>query len=198
MNDTNTVIAPWYKQPWLWFILAPLIAVFIYGTTFLYLSIVTHDGIVKEDYFKKAKAIELDPTRIERTKELGLEGDMRFDFLTGGIRLNLVGDTSAMPDTLNLEIIHPAHRKYDRSVLLKKVTDGQYVASLSSPIVGIRYLSLAPIAENPEWALNARINTLPDTEEIDNENNSEVKKQPRIAATEPALPQYTVAFTANH
>ncbi|MGB0733483.1 MAG: FixH family protein [Pontibacterium sp.] len=197
MNDKNTVIAPWYKQPWLWFILAPLIAVFIYGTSFLYLSIITHDGVVKEDYFKIAKAFHLDPTRVKNTEALGLKGEMQFDFVTGDIRLALQGEPSAMPDTLYLDIIHPAHRKYDRALNLRKITDGQYVASLTSPIVGIRYLALTPRVTDAEWALHAKINTLPDTEEIDNENNSEVKKAPRVAATEPALSRYTVSFTPN-
>jgi hypothetical protein len=58
MTDIPEALKPWYKQPWLWFILAPLFAVIIFATSYAYLSVVTFDGMVKGDYAKSAKSFK--------------------------------------------------------------------------------------------------------------------------------------------
>ncbi len=155
MTD-QTPQAPWYKQPWLWFILAPLIAVFIYGFTFLYLSIVTMDGLVKDDFYKVARNHVLDPSRVEAAQRMGIGANLMLDNLTGDLMLNFKTNQNTPPDTLSLSIIHPTHQKYDQSITLKRVPGSMaYTGSLQAELKGKRYLLLEPSSE--EWRLRAEI-----------------------------------------
>lgn len=157
MNTSNkTPPGPWYKQPWLWFILAPLIAVVIYGTFFLYLSIVTHDGIVKDDMYKVARGHFVDTSRAEAARELGITGQLRLDNLTGDLSLNFISGQSERPEFLNLSIIHPTHQQYDQNITLKQVPGSNaYLGSLKTSLKGKRYLILED--DTKAWRLRAEI-----------------------------------------
>lgn len=156
MSNSNPAIAPWYKQPWLWFILAPLIAVFIYGFTFLYLSIVTHDGVVKDDYYKVARGYNVDSERAKYTRELGMKGSIKMDLLTGDIVLQLDGKLQEKPTFLHLDIIHPTHKNYDQSITLKQQPGTfAYLGSLTGNLLGKRYLAITP--EDKVWRLRTEI-----------------------------------------
>lgn len=156
MSNSNEAIAPWYKQPWLWFILSPLIAVFIYGTSYLTLSIVTHDGVVKEDHYKVARGYYKDSTRFKQAKELGVSAELTVDNLTGDLVLKLQGKLDQSDDTLELELIHPTHQKYDTTITLQSIAGTQvYRGNLPSPIKGKRYAMLG--AGENGWQIQAEI-----------------------------------------
>ena len=164
MNTHTTPIAPWYRQPWLWFILAPLIAVFIYASIFMYIAVTTSDGIVKEDYYKVARGMNIDTSKSDAARGLGLEGVLKFDTLTGDINLRLSGILTEFPQRLNLNIIHPTHQKFDQILTLKSVDGrGIYSGSLNAGLIGKRYLSLSPTDES--WQLRQEI-TPPYTEQL--------------------------------
>ncbi|MCO4756864.1 MAG: FixH family protein [Oceanospirillaceae bacterium] len=178
MSKENPAIAPWYKQPWLWFILAPLIAVFIYGFAFLYISIVTHDGIVKDDYYKQARGYHVDDTRQQYTRELGLEGDLKFDLLTGDVVVQLKGDLSPLPEFLTLGIIHPTHKNYDQTLTLRhQPGTPNYLGSLKGRILGKRYMTLTPADET--WRLRAEISV-----GADQAKNSDAPVKATLSASE--------------
>lgn len=156
MNNENEAVAPWYKQRWLWFILSPLIAVFFYGTFFLYLSIVTADGVVKDDYYKVARGIELDSSKAEAAQAANLAADLTIDNLTGDVVLNITGSLAQWPELLEIEVIHPTHKKYDLSLQAKVVPGSQmYRANLNAPIKGKRYITISPIDQS--WRLRKEI-----------------------------------------
>ncbi|MFC6673592.1 FixH family protein [Marinobacterium aestuariivivens] len=157
MKQDSPAIAPWYKQPWLWFILAPVIASMIYGTTFLYLSIVSADGVVKDDYYKVARGLEIDNSRSERARALDLAGSLLIDEVTGDIGLTLNGTLSDDLAELEMDIIHPTHKKYDQKVRLRRL-DGsnRYSGNLQSQLGSAkRYLVIQPLDQ--EWTLRAEV-----------------------------------------
>lgn len=155
-TNTNEAIAPWYKQPWLWFILAPLIAVFIYGTAYLVLSIVTHDGIVKEDHYKIARGYHKDSSRLEAAKKMNLSAQMTLDNLTGDLVIQLSGNLDKRYETLELELVHPTHQKYDAVITLQSLVGSQvYRGNLPSPIKGKRYATLS--APGEIWQIRAEL-----------------------------------------
>ncbi|MGB2131339.1 MAG: FixH family protein, partial [Marinobacterium sp.] len=91
MNTHDQAPAPWFKQPWLWFILAPLFAVFIYASIFIYAAITTSDGIVKEDHYKVARGMNIDTSRLDNAQARQITADLRMDMLTGDVNLRLAG-----------------------------------------------------------------------------------------------------------
>lgn len=156
MNTHANTPAPWFKQPWLWFILAPLIAVFIYASIFIYVAITTSDGVVKEDYYKIARGMNIDTSKADMAQQLELMGALRLDTLTGDINLSLSGAIETYPTELHLNIIHPTHQKYDQILTLRSVDGkGLYVGSLEGMISGRRFLSLSPTDES--WQLRQEI-----------------------------------------
>lgn len=143
MTDQSS--APWYKQPWLWFILAPLIATLLYSTVYITASIVTHDGVVLEEYSKKAKAFHEDKSKIRAAAGLGLNGSLRFDLLTNDITVALNSSQGAeLPDQLQLTIGHPTKSSLDIQVALRELTPGNYVGELKGTLKGRKTLIIGP------------------------------------------------------
>ncbi|WP_420554174.1 FixH family protein [Neptuniibacter marinus] len=155
-SEDNTPIAPWYRQPWLWFILAPIIAVVIYGTSFLYLSIITHDGIVKDDMYKVARGHFVDKSHSEAAKALGVSGTLELDNATGDLMIHFRSNQTEKPKHLTLSIVHPTHQQYDQNIMLKQVpSTNSYTGSLQTSLKGKRYLILED--DSASWNLRAEI-----------------------------------------
>ncbi|GGO75787.1 membrane protein [Marinobacterium nitratireducens] len=155
MQQDQLATAPWYKQPWLWFILAPVIASVISGGTFLYFSIVSADGIVKDDYYKVARGFNLNTEPLENAQRLGLSGDLLIDDVTGDIALTLAGALPADLEQLELEVVHPTHQQYDQLITLRRLAGSdRFSGNLQKPLhQGKRYLLLRPAGH--EWNLRA-------------------------------------------
>jgi hypothetical protein len=156
MTDAQDAIKPWYKQPWLWFLLIPLIAVFIYGFVFLYLSIVTMDGVVKDDYYRIARGYEVNSEKNQNAIEHNLTAEVRMDDVTGDVQVVMKGDFEQWPATLTLDVVHPTHQQYDQAITLKALP-GQAIYSgfLTSELKGKRFLFLFP--EDQAWHLRQEI-----------------------------------------
>ena len=156
MNTHEQAPAPWFKQPWLWFVLAPLFAVLIYASIFVYVAVTTSDGVVKEDYYKVAHGMNIDTSRADRARELQVQADLKLDMVTGDANLRLNSLLNSYPDQLRLSIIHPTHQKYDQILTLRSVDGkGLYATSLQGTITSKRYLSLTPIDDS--WQVRLEI-----------------------------------------
>jgi len=166
MTEENEVIAPWYKQPWLWFILTPLIAVFIYGFSFLYLSIVTMDGVVKDDYYRIARGYEVKSEKNQRALDQNIEAQVKLDTITGDVMVSLSGNLNPAPASLTLDIVHPTHQKYDQAITLKAIgAQNLYTGSLTGKITGKRFLFLFPADES--WHLHEEMQPPYDQKTVD-------------------------------
>ncbi|MGB1238256.1 MAG: FixH family protein [Pseudomonadales bacterium] len=147
---------PWYKQPWLLFALTPLVATVIVGTSWLVISIISADGIVKDDHYKIAKGYFRDPSKLQLAFDKQISADINLDNLTGDITLNLSGQFETYPKLLTLDVVSPTHQKYDANISLKQVADQPfYIGSLPGPLKGKRYLILNP--EDNSWRLRTEI-----------------------------------------
>lgn len=155
MNTHEQATAPWFKQPWLWFVLAPLFAVFIYATIFMYIAVTTSDGVVKEDYYKVARGMNIDTSRADQALKLEVAADLKLDRVTGDVNLNLRGLFDSYPEQLHLNIIHPTHQKYDQLLTLRSVDGkGLYAGSLQGKISSKRFLALSPLDSSWQVRLN--------------------------------------------
>ena len=155
-EDEIQAAKPWYKQPWLLFILTPIFAVVFYGFGFLYLSIVTMDGVVKDDYYRIARGYELNTEKNQNAIDQKIVAELNLDDVTGDIMIKLNGQLTNVPEFLTLDIVHPTHQKYDQVVTLKAIGSQQlYSGSLANPLKGKRFLFLFPPDEN--WHLRTEI-----------------------------------------
>ena len=156
-SATGLPIAPWHKQPWLWFLLAPLIAVFFYGTSYAYLSVVTFDGMVKGDYAKTAKHFNQDSSRLDKALAMGMNAEITLDKITGDLRLELTSTPAITSPTLLLEVVHPTMETLDQPLTLALRPDGAYYGSLNKTIDGKRYLHLTD--SDQSWRISREIQT---------------------------------------
>ncbi len=156
-NANTEANRPWYRQPWLWFLLTPLIAVFIFGTSYAYLSVVTFDGMVKGDYAKSAKSFNIDNSRLRQAAILGLQGGLVIDPVTGDLRLTLNATNEFLDPQLMLQVIHPTMENWDQDLILAKRPDGNYYGTLSKGIEGRRYLHLMDQANS--WRMMTEVST---------------------------------------
>ncbi|RTE67642.1 hypothetical protein EH243_01460 [Amphritea opalescens] len=149
---TDQDIGPWYKQPWLWFILAPLIATVLYSTVYITASVVTNDGVVLEEYTKSAKSFHEGSSLKEAAQALGLNGTLRFDTVAGDINLELLSSTDAsLPAQLKLVIGHPTKASLDINVTLNQIRPGYYGGELQSVLKGNKRLIISPL--DKQWEL---------------------------------------------
>ncbi len=149
---TEQPIGPWYKQPWLWFIIAPLIATVLYSSVYITASIVTNDGVVLEEYTKKAKSFHEDNRLKEAAARLGLSATLRFDTITGDINLELSSSKNEpLPEQLQLTIGHPTKASLDVTTTLRQLKPGHYVGELQTTLNGNRKLIISPA--DKQWQL---------------------------------------------
>ena len=58
--NTHKLKKPWYREPWVWLMIALPASAVVGGIITIYLAVSTSDGLVVDDYYKRGKAINLD------------------------------------------------------------------------------------------------------------------------------------------
>ncbi|HAS4590936.1 TPA: hypothetical protein I6878_003406, partial [Vibrio cholerae] len=66
------MVKPWYKQFWPWFLIILPLTVVIWTVVTVIVFANNSVSLVTEDYYKKGKGINIDLTKINVAKELGL------------------------------------------------------------------------------------------------------------------------------
>ncbi|MEH6386618.1 MULTISPECIES: FixH family protein [Pseudomonas] len=148
-------IQPWYKQFWPWFIISILGLSVVLGLGLLYVSIINQDSMVRDNYYKEGRAINMHLGRDHMAEELNLSAEFSIDELTREISLELDGDLDVAPSELKFDIMSPTHAERDRTVTLRRVGARQYAGQLESPLEGRHYVDLSDplLAGDDGWRL---------------------------------------------
>ena len=114
----------------------PLIVV-IAGFITAWLAIESNDGLVEDNYYKVGLAVNQQLHQKKLAAELGLRADLSFVEPGNQVRVVLSGlQPAAMPDSLQLKLIHPTRKGEDQQLQLQH-EGKQYVAQLPAlPSVG--------------------------------------------------------------
>lgn len=153
MNQENTV-APWFKQPWLWFILSPILAAMTVG--FIMLSVAINqqriDPPLDREFVRDGRGYAVDESLALKAQELGLYGELRIDLESGQAILTMQGDLSDDLGEIELHIKVGANQNLDHVVKLKRIqTLNQFNGSLVSPITArSTFILLSP---EEEWKM---------------------------------------------
>ncbi|AFP31335.1 FixH family protein [Marinobacter sp. BSs20148] len=143
----ETPVAPWYRQPWFWFLtIAPLAAI-TWSMTMLVVAVNMEDSMVSDDYSKEGRGINLELARDDKATELKLAADIQFN----GRQLSL--DLTSTEDFpyLVLNLFHPTLDKYDRVLQFRRESAGHYTAQMNENIEGRWYYDLR--GPTNEWRL---------------------------------------------
>lgn len=141
---------PWYREPWVWLIIAlPMTAVI--GSMFtIYLAVSTADGLVVDDYYERGKAINLDLARDAAGARYRLKASIDIDLRDNRVQLLLESATAELPKTLTFSLLHPTQAGFDQVLTLQHTGDGVYSGSIDEVARGNWYLQL----EADDWRLS--------------------------------------------
>lgn len=152
-NPTASDSQPWYRQPLVWMIIAIPMSSVLVGMLMLVVSVLTYDGLVADDYYKRGVQINRVLARDERARELGMSASLRMD--AGGTRVELESSSRgfSMPPRLSLKFSHSTRAGLDKQLTLNALAAGDYAGPVVTLQPGRWYLELG----NDEWRLTDAI-----------------------------------------
>lgn len=157
---------PWYRQRWPWLLMVPPLAAVIGGIVTIVLAVRSNDGMVADDYYKRGLAINVELSRSQRARELGLLAEVRATGESAGdsVQVRLTGERALPAEAaLRIRLVHPGRSGADRVAVLSRVSaeaDGRgaeyrgawdEAAELHVPV------AWRVVLEGREWRLDAGI-----------------------------------------
>jgi hypothetical protein len=157
--NTQKPKTPWYREPWVWLMIAlPMTAVI--GSMFtIYLAVTTSDGLVVDDYYKRGKAINRDLARDAAAARYQLRAIIDLDLRSNYMQLQLESATAVLPELLTFSLLHPTQPGHDQVIVLQHAGDGSYSGGIDEVSRGNWYLQL----EADDWRLSGSMQ-VPQTE----------------------------------
>lgn len=158
-QDSNA----WYREPWLWFVLAPLILVVFASIITVSIAFNTADDVVVDNYYREGRMLTQDFTADEYANTLGLNGKLSFQ--PGWVSFTL--NNTAFSQDLILLISHPAKAALDRSIKLRRISAGYYKNAYDGDLVGRWYLRLSAYRDTNElWRMHGEIDLAQNTDTV--------------------------------
>lgn len=150
----DTVKRPWYRTPYVWMLIGIPFSAVIMGGFLLYFAITTDDGLVKDDYYKQGKEINLVIRRDRAATELGLYGKLHLEQTEATVKLTLASHKkTTLPDSLELAMLHATRAGFDREMTLQRTPNGDYFAILPSLEPGRWHAQIS----TAEWRLTGSL-----------------------------------------
>lgn len=154
MNNHNAEpVTPWYKQPWLWLVIAfPAVSV-VAGITTVIIATINADSTVKDGWYKDGLAIKSDSKLLKQARSLGITADIHYDNLTGELFVNL-NQEKELPSykTVMVSLLHPTLKEQDIILDLQEVAIGRYRGDVNTPLKGKRHIIIQPADKS--WQLS--------------------------------------------
>ncbi|WP_461516409.1 FixH family protein [Porticoccus sp.] len=142
---------PWYRQSWLWFLIALPGTVVVASLFTVYIAFKNADTLVVDSYYRKGLAINQVLEQDKLAARLGVTAEVRLDAESGELFVTLNGiDTP--PEQVTLLLLHPTDESRDRTLLLSPITAGHYRTDLDQQLQYRYYLRLFPEPQK-EWRL---------------------------------------------
>jgi uncharacterized protein len=116
----------WYREPWPWLLMAGPAAVIVAGVITVYLAVVSNDGLVADDYYKRGLAINQTLSRDALAQQRGYRARVELAADFGRVRVSLAG--AATNDMLVLRLAHAGRPALDRVLPLTARADGSHAA----------------------------------------------------------------------
>ncbi len=153
------MVKPWYKRFWPWFLIALPATVVIW--TIMTVIVFTQNSVdlVTEDYYKKGKGINVDISKVNIAKELGLSASVNEKGNSVIITLEK-GKLDHFP-AINAMFVHRTLPDRDFTQLLTADAKGNYTMTLDHEMQGPWFIELSP--HDSEWLVQGRMNFPIDT-----------------------------------
>jgi hypothetical protein len=125
----NSPALPWYRHPWPWLLMAGPAVVVVAGVITTVMAVRSSDGVVSADYYKQGLAINRTLAREARAKVLAVRADVMFNEERSRVRV-LARSAGALPEELQLRLVHPTRSGVDLAARLRHAGGGLYESEL--------------------------------------------------------------------
>jgi len=150
---------PWYREPWVWLMIALPMTAVVGSMITIYLAVTTSDGLVVDDYYKRGKAINMDLARDEAAARHQLKASIDIDLRNNRVQLLLESAAGELPEVLKFSLLHSTQPGHDQVIMLQHTGAGLYSGPVDELTRGKWYLQL----EADDWRLSGRLQ-IPQTE----------------------------------
>ncbi len=159
-----------------WLIIAIPLAAVVMGVTTVILAVVSDDGIVADDYYRRGLQINQSLERDRIAARHGLNAVVTIDIDEKLVRARLrAKSTFRFPDRIQLSLSHATRSGLDLSVPLTQTARRVYQAGLPELSLGRWYVQLA----SREWRLNGVL-------QVPGNNDVVLENDPTLGAKGPA------------
>jgi hypothetical protein len=135
-NNMNMQVArPWYREPWPWILATGPFIVVVAALYTAWLAVVSNDGLVTDDYYRKGLSANQTIARSELAAKMGLVAGVRIAGDTLSVRMEARDKSLVMPPTLAVTIAHPTRAGLDQSRVLVRSGD-VYSGEVHLPAAG--------------------------------------------------------------
>jgi hypothetical protein len=144
---------PWYREPWVWLMIALPASAVIGGMITIYLAIVSSDGLVEDDYYKRGKTINLELARDQVAAHQELQAILGMNSQTGQVTVRLESRDHVHPERVSLLLLHPTRAGKDQRIQLEPDGNGVYIGT-ARPIESANWHVQL---ETDDWRLSGRM-----------------------------------------
>lgn len=158
LDATAAAAPPWYRQRWPWLLTIPPAAAVLGCIATITLAIMSNDGVVTKDYYKRGLEINQQLARDERARTLGLQAALSARGISGGdaVLVRLTAQEPVPPEaSITVRLVHPGRSGADRSAVLARhsvADDGRSVEYVGN------WADATPVSNGVAWrvVLDAR------------------------------------------
>lgn len=154
--QTDEAARPWYKQPWLWFLLSIPITSVVLSSIMVTVAVVGKDSLVSDNYYKDGMGINQTLEQDHLAQSLGLQPILSFNGTEVILELQASKDIIKQ-SFLTLKILHPTVSDEDIIIKLLPSNNNIFIGELPREIEGRRYLDL--YAFDNSWRLREEVMT---------------------------------------
>jgi hypothetical protein len=156
LTDTPEII-PWFRQPWLWFVLSVPITSVVLSSIMVTVAIVGRDTLVSDNYYKDGMGINQTIEQDQLADELNLAPSIKIEgrdiFLK--LRNENTSDDLAQQPFLTFKLIHPTVGDKDITTRLLPTPNGTFIGELPHTLSGRYYLDL--YAYDESWRIREEV-----------------------------------------
>jgi len=140
----------WYREPYVWMLIMIPASAVVMGIILIRLAIISDDGLVYDDYYKRGKEINRVLTRDTNAAELKLAAVSDFDHINGKVIVSIKKNVHKVrTDILRLRLLHATRAGFDQDLTMQRLPDGRYYSLFNPMAPGRWHLQL----ESQNWRL---------------------------------------------
>ncbi|HLV77216.1 MAG TPA: FixH family protein [Marinobacter sp.] len=147
-------VAPWYRQPWFWFLTIFPLASMVWGITALVVSSSLDNSMVSDDYSKEGRGINMSIARDDLAAQMKLGGELSLQDRNATLTLHSTEGAADYP-YLVFNLYHPTLSGQDRTIQFSRVAPGEYRGQLFEKTSGRWYYDLQ--GPDNDWRIKGEV-----------------------------------------